>query len=97
MTIKTFHQWQLTEADDAPEQNPTPDVAPEPMKTITPPPPGATDDDGRVPADTPEGQSVVVIHPDVRLRFKMTARADQLQARHKFQLGQRQSMPNQRD
>lgn len=96
MSIKSFQDWQLTEATDD-ETMPEPVTPAEPMKTITPPPPGATDDDGRVPADTPEGQSVVVVHPDVRLRFKMIARADQLQARHKFQLGQRPTMPNQQD
>lgn len=67
-----------TKDDDKEEpENITP--APKPNKPL---PPDAPEDDGRVPSDTPENQSKLVMYPKVRMKYDMKSRANRPKEKH---------------
>lgn len=95
MRIKTFEDW-LKEADpvgkddaaskekkpstDKEKPEPVPDEEPTPEPPPPPLPIDSTEDDGRVPSDTPENQSKLVIHPPTKLKTNMKKKVNDIRA-----------------
>lgn len=91
MRIKTFEDWlkeadpvpgddtPKKKGEEAPEDKEPVEAPPDEEPTPEPPPPPlpitSTDDDGRVPSDTPENQSRLVIHPPTKLKTNMINKA----------------------
>ena len=66
------------EPDESPDESDE-DTPSQPAPKLSKPlPADATEDDGRVPSDTPKNQSKLVIHPDIRMKYKMKEKAKRL-------------------